>query len=229
VCWKLEPRGGKLTKPPYQVGGRRKADSTKPATWDSFDACWASAFMDGCTDGIGVVVDGSDDLMAADLDHCIDEDGRPEAWAREIVRRLDSYTEVSPSGTGLRVFFRSTKGQDWGCDEKGQPLDGRKLRREAGHLELYRAKRYLTVTGDHLDGTPETINHVALETIADLLGPPRTNGSAGDARDDVHAGGEFPDELRDRLNEAMATDPGYAPLGMASLRTARIRPARSST
>ncbi|MEO5347861.1 MAG: AAA family ATPase [Magnetococcus sp. YQC-9] len=55
------------------------------------------------------------------------------------VRLLNSYTEISPSGKGLRCFA------------KGQLPDGW---RKCGHREIYSEKRYLTITGNHLDGTP---------------------------------------------------------------------------
>ena len=116
MCWKLEQRNGKATKPPYQVGGRLHAKSTDPRTWSTFDACFRSAFVDGAATGIGIVLDGSDDLLAADLDHCIHESGAVMPWAGVVVRMLASYTERSPSGTSLRVFFR---GAMWtrGCSQ----------------------------------------------------------------------------------------------------------------
>jgi len=60
-----------------------------------------------------------------------------------IVRRLDSYTEVSSSGTGLHIIA------------EGELLDDRKHRddlSEAGHLEVYDENRYFVLTGDVYDG-----------------------------------------------------------------------------
>jgi putative DNA primase/helicase len=108
VVWKLEHVKGrpKPTKVPYLPAARRKASSTNPRTWNDFDTCWRSAFVDGAAHGIGVVVDGSDDLMAADLDDCIHESDVVKPWARVAVRKLNSYAERSPSGRGLRVFSK---------------------------------------------------------------------------------------------------------------------------
>jgi RecA-family ATPase len=207
VLWKLERRGNKETKPPYCVGGRFKADSTDPSTWDTFDAAWRSAFVDGAATGIGIVLTAADDLMAADLDDCIHESGMVMPWARIIVRKLNSYTELSPSGTGLRIFFRSTPGQDWGS-ENGKPKGGRKVKFQDGHLELYRFERYLTVTGAHCEDppTPETINFVEPGIIAELLAPAASNGGEHETGPDPKPASDIPDELRDRLNEAMAED-----------------------
>jgi AAA domain len=192
VCWKAEQRNGKLAKVPYIAGGRRRASSTDPRTWNDFDTCWRSAFVDCAATGIGVVVDGSDDLMAADLDDCLvmPETNTLTVEAGTAIRRLNSYTEISPSGRGLRVFFRGTMADD-----------GRKV----AHLEIYRTKRYLTVTGAHFPGTPETINQVAPEIIAELLGP-ATKPNGEDRGEDLGDVGEVSDELRDRLEAAMAED-----------------------
>jgi putative DNA primase/helicase len=59
-----------------------------------------------------------------------------------IVQRLNSYTEISPSGTGLRIFLEA----------KLPPQD-----RKIGKIECYETGRYLTVTGNRLQGTPTTI------------------------------------------------------------------------
>ena len=67
----------------------------------------------------------------------------PEVMA--IVAELDSYTEISPSGTGLRVFTEGEIEEDGRKDE------------DAG-VEVYCAGRYLTLTGHHLPGTPKTVN-----------------------------------------------------------------------
>jgi hypothetical protein len=195
VCWKYARRKGKMTKPPFQVGGKDNASSTDPKTWSTFDACWSSAFVDGAAHGIGIVLDGSDDLMAADLDDClvVPEDGTLTVEAAEIVQRLNSYTEISPSGRGLRVFFRGT-----------MPDNGRKV----AHLELYRAERFLTVTGAHFPGTPETINCVAPEVLAELLASNYTkpNGGAGRTAEHLDSIPEPTEELRERFKAALRAD-----------------------
>jgi primase-polymerase (primpol)-like protein len=77
------------------------------------------------------------------LDHCRDpQSGEIEAWAQAIVNQLQSYTEISPSGTGLRILFKARL-----------PPKGRRK----GNIEVYDEKRYVTLTGHHLAGTPTTI------------------------------------------------------------------------
>jgi putative DNA primase/helicase len=82
-------------------------------------------------------------LCGVDLDKCLDpETGELENWAREIIDELDSYAEISPSGTGVHVLVRGTL----------PPGRNRK-----GRFEAYDRGRYFTVTGRHLAGTPKTI------------------------------------------------------------------------
>ena len=48
-----------------------------------------------------------------DLDEAVGPNGRLKEWADDLVRRLGSYTEVSPTGTGVKVFLRGCcPGQD---------------------------------------------------------------------------------------------------------------------
>ena len=93
----------KWTKPPYQPNGI-SAKSNNPSTWVSFAEAKA-AYESGGFSGIGYVVTADTETTGVDLDHVVDpETGRIEPWAQSIVDRLNSYAEISPSGTGLRIF-----------------------------------------------------------------------------------------------------------------------------
>ena len=86
-----------------------------------------------------------------DLDHCRNpETGEISEWAWAIIRTLDTYAEASPSGCGVRLFLRGDL-----------PAHGRKR----GDYENYQTGRYVTVTGQHIDGTPTTINHRQAELL----------------------------------------------------------------
>lgn len=142
VCWQEEDRGGDVTKVPYSVHGGR-ASSTNPKTWAPFEAAIAHAEEHGMP-GVGFVFTEDDPFAGIDLDKCRDSDtGIVAPWARKIVDALDSYTEVSPSGTGLHIFVKAT-------------LPGRNNRK--GPVEMYESGRYFTLTGKHLDGTPAEIH-----------------------------------------------------------------------
>jgi len=142
LCWRLEEREGELTKMPYSPLTGKKGDSTDPQTWASFSTA-VSARREHGYDGIGFVFTPEDDLCGVDLDKCLDsETGEIESWAWKIIEELDSYTEISPSGTGVHILVR------------GELPAGRNRK---GRFEAYDRSRYFTVTGKHLAGTPRTI------------------------------------------------------------------------
>jgi putative DNA primase/helicase len=90
--------------------------------------------------GVGFVLTPEAGFVAIDLDHVRNATtGKIEPWAEEIVQTFDTYTEISPSGTGLHLWLRGTL-----------PPGGRRKER----LEVYGEKRYMTVTGEHLSTTP---------------------------------------------------------------------------
>lgn len=152
VVWRYETRDGKRTKVPYSPHDGKNASSTDAATWGTFKEALAFHQDNDWTDGIGIVVTDEDDFVGVDLDHCRDKaTGAIEPWAQTIVDTLRSYTEITPSDEGLRVFVRGKL-----------PPAGRKR----NNVELYETGRYLTVTGRHLEGTPLTVERRADELLA---------------------------------------------------------------
>ena len=160
VTWRRElTADGKPTKVPYSARTSLRASSTDPSTWSGFaEALDASSRYDG----IGYVFASSDPFVGIDLDHCRDaETGQIQSWAKEIIDGCMSYTEVSPSGAGVHIFVRGVL-----------PAGARKR----GSVEMYSSGRYFTVTGDHLPGTPVTIQEPCVpmaELHALHLGTPR--------------------------------------------------------
>jgi putative DNA primase/helicase len=91
-----------------------------------------AAYVADGFDGVGFVL--GDGFVGVDLDHHITE-GHVSPMAQDIVRALNSYTEVSPSGEGLHIICR------------GDPLPQGPRKREDIGLEMYDTARYFTVTG----------------------------------------------------------------------------------
>ena len=135
VCWKFQKRGGKNTKIPYnpKTGGMAKSNS--PETWASFDTA-VNAFSGGTYDGIGFEL-GSSPFVGIDIDHCI-KDGQLSKESEKIISDFKSYTELSPSGTGIHIIV------------KADIEDGRGRRK--GNIEIYPAGRFFTVTGNVIPG-----------------------------------------------------------------------------
>ena len=141
VLWKLEHRPGqaKPAKVPYNARTGQRAAADDGSTWADFDTS-AAAYQRGGFDGLGVMLHPSYGLVGVDLDGCRDpQTGALQPWALNAVQDLSSYTEASPSGTGLRVF----------CTGKLPPG-----RRRRGPVEVYDSGRFLTVTGAALAPAP---------------------------------------------------------------------------
>ncbi|MGE3803822.1 MAG: hypothetical protein AB7K24_04005 [Gemmataceae bacterium] len=113
-------------------------------------------------------------LVGIDLDHCRDCDsGKIEPWAQAIIDQAGSYTEISPSGTGVRIITTGTK-------------PGGRCR--TGHVEMYAKGRYLTFTGHHVKGTPKRLlrrTKAIAKLHADLFPPPTPTPSFGLDDDEV--------------------------------------------
>jgi hypothetical protein len=142
LCWRQEERMGKLTKIPYSPVTGDRASSTNPETWTCYQEALRACKEQGYG-GIGFVFTPEDNLCGVDLDGCLNpETGEVEGWAQEIIDELDSYTEISPSGTGVHILVI------------GELPEGRNRK---GRFETYDRGRYFTVTGKHLSGTPQSI------------------------------------------------------------------------
>jgi primase-polymerase (primpol)-like protein len=144
VLWRWEQKKGRWQKPPYQPNGKR-AKTNKPETWSSYPDVMA-AFAGSQFDGIGFVLLGSD-IGAADLDDCRDiGSGEIGSHAREIMGQIDSYQEVSPSGTGIHIIGTAS---------------GAKYDRKVNGVEAYRnSARYITITGNVLNGSGSKLNNI---------------------------------------------------------------------
>lgn len=147
VLWRyvFKPDDKEWTKVPYQVTGK-PAKSNDPDTWNSFDGVTARLLLDGY-DGIGIMQ--ADGLAGFDLDHQI-TGGVISEFARDIITRMDTYAEISPSGEGIRIFFYGTL-----------PESGRKKAEK--NFECYSSGRFLTVTGHRIEETPLIVNQRTAE------------------------------------------------------------------
>lgn len=162
VLWRYEERDGedKPTKIPYMINGRR-ASSKMESTWSNFDEVLTIYEDLGGYDGIGYILAAKDPFTGIDLDDVVEEDGTIEAAARDIVEQLNSYTEISPSGEGLRIFIKAQK-------PGPRCRTGSRL-----GFEVYDGKRLLSLTGNRLPDTPETIEErqVELEKLYNEIFP----------------------------------------------------------
>jgi putative DNA primase/helicase len=171
VLWRYEQRNDRPTKVPYQVSGDL-ADSTDPATWASFeDALNIWHRNRRYYVGLGFVFSKGGGLAGVDLDDALDAQGEVKPWARGIVERFgDTYTEISPSGEGLKIWVRGSLPANLGGVKVGD-----------GAIEMYDHARYFALTGLAFRGAPLQVeDHAAdLLSLYERLTASRTAGGKG--------------------------------------------------
>jgi hypothetical protein len=200
IAWQAEPEPGKAPrKTPYDPrGGKAKADD--PSTWGTRPQAEARARRLPQPLGIGGVglelgICGKGlAIGGVDLDTCLDG-GEFTPWALAVLERLDSYAEISPSGTGAKVFFRYDP-NDLGPLRAAMgkhPGEGSgKKWAVAGHgehppaIELFLDRRYFAVTGRRLEEHPDELRLVSRETLEWII------REAGPALAGVRGNGDAP-------------------------------------
>lgn len=171
ICWTRGNRDGKTTKKPINPTNGQFASTTNPDTWTDFQTA-VDSVSNGDLAGIGFVFTDDDPFVGVDLDDCRDpESGDPTDRADRIIETLDSYTEVSPSGTGYHVIAA------------GELPAGRNRH---GSVEMYDTGRFFTMTGRAVPDTPPDVRerrvelasvhdtHVAATTDVSSETPPET-------------------------------------------------------
>ena len=174
VLWRFVEMGDedskRWAKMPMQVSGQ-SASSTNPAHWTDFLSIQSAYEANPAKyDGIGFVFSDEDNLIGVDLDDCYDilTGSFTNAALQHIADQVTGYMEISPSGTGVKIFTRAN-------------LPASHVDHAIG-LEIYPKSRYFTVTGHHLSGTIPTAP-VDLTSIV----PARTITNTGDKFADYNA------------------------------------------
>lgn len=122
------------TKIPYSPITHRKASSTDSETWGTYEQAlgWKPEQM-------GIVFDpAKKDLLGIDLDHCLEKgtyilNHKDKEIMAQLIIEADTYTEISPSGTGLHLYLALS-----------EPLSLEANRHE--NFECYTEGRYFTTT-----------------------------------------------------------------------------------
>ncbi|QDV85694.1 AAA family ATPase [Planctomycetes bacterium TBK1r] len=166
VAWKTIMRDGRPTKVPIDTQTCEFASVSEPKTWSPFDLAMEAFSNHHDWDGLGIVFTEVDSLAGVDLDDCLDERGQ-FTWGQDIVKGLNTYTEISPSGRGVKLFLRGVKPALVGSRRDGfGPLG-------IGKVEVYDQGRFFAVTGRIMEGFPRTIEdcHDDFNAMCDWLWP----------------------------------------------------------
>ena len=138
-AWKLVYNPEDLSKKPKKVPVNPitrcnlGSDSTKG--WVDFETALSAYKNKYVYAGIGMLLTEDDPFVGIDIDNCMNDDSPNASVADDILETLNSYSEISPSATGFRVFCKRGK--------KPLSLEGNKT----DSAEIYWSKRFLTVTG----------------------------------------------------------------------------------
>jgi predicted transcriptional regulator len=185
VTWRFEPDPKHPDKPkkvPYSPQSGRRASTTNAQTWATF-AVAVRAQASRRHDGVGFVFSPDDPFVGIDLDDCIAE-GEIAPWAQAILDTMQSYSEVSPSGQGIKLIIAGELPNDAAVKTE--------------HIEIYGKGRYFTITGQHVADTPTTVRNVNGE-LAKLVEATRPKPAALPALDTRPAAPEYLRVWADRI------------------------------
>lgn len=145
--WKYEKRNNqKPTKVPYNAHTGQRAKSNDSSTWSSFESALYVYNM-GDADGIGFFF--QEPYVGIDIDDAADDVHRFKAGdhndniVSEFHEAFKSYTEISPSGTGIHIIIKGKIPGD---------------RRRKKNVEMYENGRFFTMTGKSLEKYKEVSN-----------------------------------------------------------------------
>lgn len=173
-CWKKTDKG----KIPFDVVKGCLAKSNDKNTFYSFKTILnylpqylkqdeKGAFLGGL--GLGLF----NGFSAIDIDSCIDENGVISEMAQDIIDYCQSYTEKSPSGTGIRIIFKSNINN---FDKTVYFTNN-----HTKHLEVYldgHTNKFVTITGNALISSE--INKVDIQYILDKYMRKKKNATIED-------------------------------------------------
>ena len=162
LVWKLEPdkrNPGRKTKIPYTCSLRR-ASSTNPDTWGTFERCrdvWE--WNPHTVAGVGIAVTLADELVFIDIDHCRDDAGTLSDTAQLILSAFpDCFAEWSQSGEGIHVLARGRI--------------PRSFKNSAAGVEMYSSGRFIAMTGNAFQRMEPAEAQQGLDLVYDRFKPP---------------------------------------------------------
>ena len=194
VGWRGKWHNGAMDKPMYNPRNDNFAMANYASTWGTRAVVedWKKKYCGADTlFGQGIVLapipQTNLHLGGIDLDTCRDEaTGVIEPWAQEVVDRIASYAEISPSLTGVKIFFCYRMEDFQAIEALFDGKFGREFKRggrvHPPAIEVWRGHRYFTFTEAKLESSPEDLRVVdlaELEWVIKVAGPTFEGSGAG--------------------------------------------------
>lgn len=175
LVWRYEPGETPEKKPrkmPYYACGRKRSGGpgSQGSERDRRDlvifAEAAAAAAKGDFDGVGLAFLPGDGLIGIDLDGMIDpETGEVAERLESIVHACDSYTEYSPSGTGVHIIGAVTSET-----VEAFKAEGRKLTFKSNKIgvECFHGVQFFTWTSRPWGGAPADVRPISTTALRRL-------------------------------------------------------------
>ena len=145
VGWKYINRNGNQTKTPVNPHTGANAKSNDPSTWGTYEQVKA-AVEKYHLEGPGIMFAKENGIVGIDIDHCYNpKEKQFNETASSILERCKTYTEFSPSGTGLHLYFLA----------EDKPAGGN--RNSDTGVEMYSRARFFTLTENQVEGTQDDL------------------------------------------------------------------------
>lgn len=158
--WKYKSVDGRKTKVPHNPATGYPAKVNNPDSFTDYDAALSSLET---YDGLGIRVEGN--IIAIDIDHCL-KDGKLDQLGAEVVTHFkNTYIEISPSGTGLRIFVLMPTGFIYDKDT---------YYIKRGPVEVYAAgctNRFVTVTGNVYQEKDISLEETGIKWLLETIMP----------------------------------------------------------
>lgn len=184
--WRYEDRKGKLVKPPRDPRTDFLLRPNQPHSWLSLNTLLSAASITdhGIMSAQGVEYAGLgrvsqyavDSIIAIDIDHCVDGAGTIADWASPYLALADSYGEISPSGSGLRLFVRGVLPESLaGCSYRKIKTKGSIPESPDSEVQISMSRNFMTLTGQRISAATEVAtNQEYIDWLISQISAPKS-------------------------------------------------------
>jgi hypothetical protein len=203
IVWQWQ--GEDRRKVPVRPNSLHRINPHEPLNWMTLELAeqWVSyQKQKGVELHLGFVLTPDDPIICVDLDGCRNPTtGEMVNWAITLIGEFDSYTEFSPSGSGVKIFIRSEATESIRASVKlvQEPV----ISSKKPGVEVFSEKQFVAITGesaywnDRVESRPEQLARLR-ERLQDCSS---ATSSANTFRDNPDASEDAVAEARRSVEE----------------------------